>query len=83
MKAKVSRGSGFRGALNCVFDLGPQATHLKQAELVGGNMAGQEPHDLAREFSVTRQLRPDITRPVWHCSLDLPARRVLRERKME
>jgi len=73
MKAKVSRGSGFRGALNYVFDLGPQATHLKQAELVGGNMAGQEPQDLVREFSVSRQLRPDITRPVWHCSLALPA----------
>ena len=73
MKAKVSRGSGFRGALNYVFDLGPQATHLKQAELVGGNMAGHEPPGLVREFSVTRQLRPDITRPVWHCSLALPA----------
>jgi hypothetical protein len=26
-------------------------------------MAGQEPQELAREFSVSRQLRPDITRP--------------------
>ena len=55
MKAKVSRASGSRGALNYVFDLGPQATHLKQAELVGGNMAG---HAMERD----RPQRPDRDR---------------------
>jgi hypothetical protein len=43
MKAKVSRGGGFRGALNYVFDVGKEATHTKNAERVGGNMAGMTP----------------------------------------
>jgi len=72
MKAKVSRGGGFRGALNYVFDVGKEATHTKNAERVGGNMAGNDPRELSREFSAVRQLRPDISKPVWHCSLSLP-----------
>ena len=72
MKAKVSRGSGFRGVLNYVFDMGKQVTLAKNAERVGGNMAGNDPRELSREFSVVRQLRLDIVKPVWHCSLTLP-----------
>lgn len=66
MKAKVMRGAGFRGALNYV--LNPE----KDARRVGGNMAGATPRELAREFAAVRQLRPDIAKPVWHCSLSLP-----------
>lgn len=72
MKANITRGGGFRGALNYVFDVGPEATHEKNAELVGGNMSGDNPLSLAREFAVVRQLRPDIKKPVWHASLALP-----------
>ena len=74
MKAKVTRGGGFRGALNYVFDVGRDATGDKRVELIGGTVSGNNPRDLAREFAVTRTLRPDITRPVWHCSLALPKR---------
>lgn len=66
MKAKVSRGNGFRGALEYVLDA------AKGAEIVGGVMSGSTPRELAREFSASRALRPDIKRPVWHCSLSLP-----------
>lgn len=72
MKAKVIRGSGFRGALNYVFDVGKQAND-KKAERIGGNMTGKNPKELSKEFSVVRRLRPDINKPVWHCSLTLPA----------
>jgi hypothetical protein len=72
MKPNITRGGGFRGALNYVFDVGPEATHEKKAELIGGNMIGDNPIELAREFSVVRKLRPDIKKPVWHCSLALP-----------
>ncbi len=72
MKAKVSRGGGFRGALNYVFDVGQDATHTKNAERIGGNMAGADPRELAAEFAAVRRLRPDIAKPVWHCSLSLP-----------
>lgn len=36
-------------------------------------MAGRNPRELAREFACGRRIRPDIKKPVWHCSLALPA----------
>lgn len=72
MKAKVSRGGGFRGVLNYVFDVGNEVAHTKNAERVAGNLVGNDPCELSREFSAVRRLRPDIGKPVWHCSLSLP-----------
>jgi len=72
MKAKISRGSGFRGALNYIFDVGKDATGTKNPERVSGNMSGHDPQHLSREFAAIRKLRPGIARPVWHCSLSLP-----------
>lgn len=72
MKPKVTRGRGFRGALDYAFDEGAKATGDKNAELVGGTMSGTDPRMLAAEFGHTRRLRKDVTRPVWHCSLALP-----------
>lgn len=66
MKAKVTRGAGFRGVLN--YALGP----TKHAQIVGGNLDGSTPRELASEFSVSRNIRPEINKPVWHCSLALP-----------
>ena len=72
MKAKISRGEGFRGALNYLFDEGEKATQTKIPERVSGNMVGENVRELATEFAAVRTLRPDIKRPVWHCSLSLP-----------
>ncbi|WP_319543705.1 relaxase/mobilization nuclease domain-containing protein [uncultured Pseudodesulfovibrio sp.] len=66
MRANVVRGNGFRGALN--YALAPQ----KRAKVVGGNLEGRSPRELASEFAVSRSLRPDCIRPVWHCSLSAP-----------
>lgn len=66
MKANVSRGGGFRGALD--YTLGEN----KEAEIVGGNMVGQTPRELSAEFAPARASRPGIKKPVWHCSLALP-----------
>lgn len=71
MKAKVSRGAGFRGVLDYALDQGHKRE--KQPELVGGNMAADTSEDLAREFGAVRGLRSDIKKPVWHCSLSCPA----------
>ena len=65
MKAKIKRGSGFRGTLNYVLGKG-------DAEQVAGTMAGSDARLLAQEFGSLRNLRPDIERPVWHSSLSLP-----------
>lgn len=66
MKAKVERGSGFRGVLNYAVD--PE----KDAQLVGGNMTGTTPRELASEFAISRKLRPECAKPVMHFSLALP-----------
>nr|AUG89276.1 mobA [Aeromonas sobria] len=74
MKAKIVRGSGFRGVLDYT---------LKKSggELLGGSttgsMTGATPRQLAAEFGAVRKLRPDIEKPVWHCSLALPAGEVI------
>lgn len=73
MKPKVTRGGGFKGALDYVFDEGAKATGHKQPELVGGTMCGTDPRSLSAEFGHTRRIRKDIKKPVWHCSLALPA----------
>jgi hypothetical protein len=67
MKAKISRGGGFRGLLDYAL------RKDKETEILSTNLSGQTPRELAAEFSAVRQLRPDIEKPVWHCSLSLPA----------
>ena len=67
MKAKIKRGKGFSGVLRYTMDDG------KQAEPVAGNMSGDDARSLSAEFAVVREIRPDIERPVFHCSLTLPA----------
>lgn len=67
MKAmdRVSRGKGFRGVLDYLLE-------KDGGRVIGGTAASTEARWLAREFGATRQLRPDIERPVWHQSLRLP-----------
>lgn len=71
MKAKISRGNGFRGVLNYVFGPG-EKKKPDRAEQIGGNMSGYNPKLLSQEFSICRQLRQEIKNPCWHCSLTLP-----------
>jgi hypothetical protein len=68
---KISRGRGFRGALDYAFDR--DNTDTDPGRLLGGNMAGQNARELAAEFGRVRRLRPDIEKPVWHNALRLPA----------
>jgi hypothetical protein len=73
MKAKITRGSNFNSLLNYVFNYGQSATGKKEPEIVGGNMAANNALMLTQEFSIVKRKRPDIEKPVWHCSLSLPA----------
>ena len=65
MIAKIVGGKGFSGAVRYVLD----PDH--RPEVVGGNMAGRTPQDLAREFAVVRQQRPDVEKPVHHVAISL------------
>jgi hypothetical protein len=62
MIAKIGRGSSFRGALNYVLH------REHQPQIIGGNMAGTNARHLAREFGMSRQLRPEVEQPVEHVS---------------
>ena len=44
----------------------------KQAQIIGGNMAGRAPQQLAREFAHVRRLRLDCAKPVLHIPLRIP-----------
>lgn len=65
MKASITRGADFEGVLRYAL-----STH-KAPDIIGGSMAGSDPGSLAEEFLETRQLRPEVYRPVWQCSLSL------------
>ncbi|RYG59281.1 hypothetical protein EON80_25905, partial [bacterium] len=66
MKSNVKRGGGFAGLLRYALDRG-----LK-CEIVGGNMEGRNPSQLAREFGASRRQRREVKRPVLHATLSLP-----------
>ncbi|MHB0984936.1 MAG: relaxase/mobilization nuclease domain-containing protein [Sulfuricella sp.] len=67
---KISRGKGFRGALDYAFER--EGADAEPGRLLGGNMSGQNARQLAAEFGQVRRLRPDIEKPVWHNALRLP-----------
>ena len=62
---KIKRGSGFRGVIE-------YALEINRGEIIGGNMTGLTPRELAHEFKQSRSIREDIEKPVWHNSLRLP-----------
>ena len=64
MIGKQIKGTGFRGCLNYVLG-------KKDAALIGGTMCGQTPEELAAEFAITRQLRPNLKVAVFHATLSV------------
>ncbi|MBE9209783.1 relaxase/mobilization nuclease domain-containing protein [Nostoc sp. LEGE 06077] len=62
MIGKQTKGRGFRKLLNYLHN-------SENAKLIGGNMSGRNPRELAKEFRVSRQLNPDAERVVYHVSL--------------
>jgi hypothetical protein len=64
MIGKQIKGTGFQGCLNYVLG-------KKDAALIGGTMCGQTPEELAAEFAIARQLRPNLKVAVFHASLSV------------
>lgn len=65
MIIKISQGKGFRGVLDYLLS-------KDRGEIMAGCMTGRDARKLATEFGVSRQLRRDIEKPVFHASLSLP-----------
>jgi hypothetical protein len=64
MIGKQIKGTGFRGCLNYVLG-------KKDATLIGGTMCGQTPEEIAAEFAIARQLRPNLKVAVFHATLSV------------
>ena len=67
---KINRGNRFAGVVRYV--LQPGAHHKSDPVVIGGNMLSGSVLELISEFNGTKQLRPDVQKPVWHNSLRLP-----------
>ncbi|MBQ4778180.1 relaxase/mobilization nuclease domain-containing protein [Pectobacterium versatile] len=72
---KIRRGKGFAGVV--LYALKPGSHHKKDPIVIGGNMLGNEAGDLIPEFNITKALRPDVVKPVWHNSLRAPKNETL------
>lgn len=62
MIAKIVKGKGFRGVLNYLFRDG-------RATIIGSNLSGRTPRELATEFGQFRKLRPGLAKAVVHIPL--------------
>jgi hypothetical protein len=72
MIGKQIKGTGFRGCLNYVLG-------KKDATLIGGTMCGQTPEELAAEFAIARQLRPNLKVAVFHATLSVDSTEKLKD----
>lgn len=67
---RVKRGKSFEGVVKYV--LKPAPHHNQPPFVIGGNMSGDQVSHLVNEFNITKQIRTDTVKPVWHNSLRLP-----------
>lgn len=72
----IKRGSGFGGVLDYALEA---EEGIPRGKVVGGNMDGHDQKSLAKEFGISRRIRSDVEKPVWHNSLRLPAGEKLTE----
>lgn len=67
MIGKISKGISFRGALDYL----EAKVDEGKGERIGGNMYGLDSRQLAAEFGMSRSLRPNLSRAVFHASINL------------
>ncbi|EAM5642446.1 relaxase/mobilization nuclease domain-containing protein [Raoultella ornithinolytica] len=72
---KIRRGKTFAGVI--VYALKPAHHHKQTPFVIGGNITGSAAEELIAEFNITKSLRPDVVKPVWHNALRLPKNEVL------
>lgn len=71
MKSKIKRGKGFKCCLQYIFSLKKDKEDKPAPDFICSNMFGENIKELTQEFTQTRNIRPDIDKPVWHTSLSL------------
>lgn len=68
---KIKRGKTFNGLISYL--LKPASHHKSDPSVVGGNTIESFAEALSAEFNATKLQRSDVSKPVWHNSLRLPA----------
>lgn len=68
MIGKIVKGTSWRGAASYILT-GKTPTSGQRGVIIGGNMAGTTPRQLASEFGAFRKLRPTLGKAVLHVSL--------------
>lgn len=68
---KIKRGKTFNGLISYL--LKPASHHKSDPYVVGDNVIESFAEALSAEFNATKLLRSDVSKPVWHNSLRLPA----------
>jgi hypothetical protein len=81
MKAKITRGASFVGLLNYILRISKGGVGAEDLE--DQLLTGTDAKRLAQLMRAVSRLRPDIKKPVWHCSLSLPADERLSNEKWE
>lgn len=76
---KIRRGKQFAGVV--LYSLKSGSHHNVMPYVIGSNMTGNTASELISEFESSKQLRPDVTKPVWHNSLRLPKGETLSARQ--
>ncbi|WP_241587777.1 relaxase/mobilization nuclease domain-containing protein [Rosenbergiella epipactidis] len=72
MKSKINkRGKGFKGCLQYIFSVKKDKEDKPVPDFICSNMFGENIKELTQEFTQTRNIRPDVDKPVWHTSLSL------------
>lgn len=71
MIGNITGGKGFRGTLNYLMREGQDVAPGNEPQIVGGNMAGQNARELAREFRLSYEANPKLDNLVKHISLSL------------
>lgn len=69
---KISRGSGFGGTTSYLQDGSKTKPREYSGIVIGGNVSSRDAKMIAQELAATKNIRPDVLKPVWHNSLRLP-----------
>lgn len=68
MMAKITCGGDFKGVVNYILD------NKKQAETIGSDgLRIRDKESIINSFVMQQELRPDVSKPVYHISLDFSA----------
>ena len=73
MIPKISKGSGFPPTLRYVFRMRAQDKDVDRSlvKQIAGSIWEEDVREIIKQFETTRVDKPNLEKPVWHCSLSV------------